>query len=107
MYAYPTMDDIITRSITVLWVIGTILTIYYAGRMAQRRGRSFKNWALIAGFLIGPLVFPLLWLLPNLKRKDPQGPEAGKRPADATGAVRPVIQRIPDPSRLNTSFAFR
>jgi hypothetical protein len=43
----------------------TIIFIYPAGRIAQRRGRSFKNWAWIAGG-IGPLALPLLFLLPNL-----------------------------------------
>jgi hypothetical protein len=99
--------DTITRSILVLWWIGAILTIYFAGRIAERRGRSFKNWAWIAGFLIGPLAFPLLLLLPNLRRKDPSGPEGGKRPAEAIGAVKPVTQGNPDPNHLNMSFAFR
>ncbi|MHB8268333.1 hypothetical protein [Bradyrhizobium sp.] len=40
-------------------------SIYLAGRMAERRGRSFKNWAWIAGG-IGPLALALLLLLPNL-----------------------------------------
>jgi hypothetical protein len=44
--------------------------MYFAGRLAEHRGRSFKNWALISGSLIGPLAFPLLFLLPNLQRKD-------------------------------------
>lgn len=41
-------------------------SIYLAGEIAQRRGRSFKNWAWIAGVLIGPLALPLLFVLPNL-----------------------------------------
>jgi hypothetical protein len=45
-------------------------SIYLAGRMAQRRGRSFRNWAWIAGLLIGPLALPLLLLLPNLRGND-------------------------------------
>jgi hypothetical protein len=80
MYAYPAMDDIINRSILVLGVIGTILTIYYAGRMAERRGRSFKNWALLSGSLLGPLAFPLLLLLPNLHSKRPGDPKATNAP---------------------------
>jgi hypothetical protein len=84
--------------------LGLILTMYFAGRIAESRGRSFKNWALIAGSLIGPLAFPLLFLLPNLQRKDPQGPEGEKRPTDAT---RPVIQGNPDPSHLKMSSSFR
>jgi hypothetical protein len=57
-------------------VVGAILTMYFAGRLAERRGRSFKNWALISGSLIGPLAFPLLFLLPNLQRGDASDPKA-------------------------------
>ena len=45
-------------------------SIYLAGRIAQRRGRSFRNWAWIAGLLIGPLALPLLLLLPDLRGKN-------------------------------------
>ena len=41
------------------------ISIFLAGRMAERRGRSFKIWAWIA-FIIGPLAFPLVFLFPNL-----------------------------------------
>ena len=43
-----------------------IASIYPAGRIAERRGRSFKVWAWIAAF-IGPLALPLLLLFPNLR----------------------------------------
>jgi hypothetical protein len=43
-----------------------IASIYPAGRIAERRGRSFKVWAWIA-VLIGPLAIPLVFLLPNLR----------------------------------------
>lgn len=49
----------------VLAVLALIASIYVAGRIAERRGRSFKNWAWIAVF-IGPLALPLLFLFPNL-----------------------------------------
>jgi hypothetical protein len=52
--------------LSALLAVASICTIYLAGRIAERRGRSFKSWAWIAGFLIGPLAFPLLFLLPNL-----------------------------------------
>jgi hypothetical protein len=42
-----------------------IASIYPAGRIAERRGRSFKVWAWIA-VLIGPLAIPLVFLFPNL-----------------------------------------
>ena len=54
--------------VTTLVVI--VASIYFAGRIALRRGRSFKNWALIAGFLLGPLALPLLFLMPNLRGKN-------------------------------------
>ena len=41
-------------------------SIYLAGRIAERRGRSFKIWAWIAAF-IGPFALPLLLLFPNLR----------------------------------------
>jgi MFS family permease len=47
-----------------------VVSIFLAGRLAERRGRSFKNWAWIAGILIGPLALPLLFLLPNLRREN-------------------------------------
>jgi hypothetical protein len=50
--------------------VAVIVSIYLAGRIAQRRGRSFRNWAWIAGMLIGPLALPLLFLLPNLHGKN-------------------------------------
>lgn len=56
--------------LSALLGVASICTIYLAGRIAQRRGRSFKNWAWIAGLLIGPLALPLLFLLPNLHGKN-------------------------------------
>lgn len=107
MNAYTTMDGYVIQAIWALVLVGSI---YFAGRMAERRGRSFKNWAWIAGVLIGPLALPLLFLLPDLQRKDPKDPKCptgGKPPADAIAAVKPVIQGSPDPSRPHMSFAER
>jgi MFS family permease len=56
--------------LTALLTAAMIGSIYLAGRIAQRRGRSFKNWAWIAGILIGPLALLLLLLLPNLHGKN-------------------------------------
>jgi len=50
---------------TALLMAAFICSMYLAGRIAERRGRSFKNWAGVAG-IIGPLALPLLLLLPNL-----------------------------------------
>jgi hypothetical protein len=44
-------------------------SIYLAGRIAERRGRSFKSWAWIAA-LLGPLALPLVFLFPNLHGKN-------------------------------------
>jgi MFS family permease len=57
-------------ALSALLTVAVILSIYLAGRIAQRRGRSFRNWAWIAGILIGPLALPLLFLLPNLHGKN-------------------------------------
>jgi hypothetical protein len=53
-------------AIALLIVVGSI---YLAGRIAERRGRSFKIWAWIAAF-IGPFALPLLFLFPNLHREN-------------------------------------
>jgi hypothetical protein len=46
-----------------------VASIYPAGRIAERRGRSFKVWAWIAVF-IGPLALPLVFLFANLHREN-------------------------------------
>jgi hypothetical protein len=58
-----TFDATILTALLTAVMIGSI---YLAGRIAHRRGRSFRNWAWIAGLLIGPLALPLLLLLPDL-----------------------------------------
>jgi MFS family permease len=52
-----------------LVMIGFVISIYLAGRIAERRGRSFKIWAWSAA-VIGPLALPLVFLFPNLHRKN-------------------------------------
>jgi MFS family permease len=52
-----------------LLMVGTICSIYLAGRIAERRGRRFKIWAWIAA-MIGPLALPLVFLFPNLHGKN-------------------------------------
>jgi flagellar biogenesis protein FliO len=46
-----------------------VFSIYLAGRLAQRRRRSFRNWAGIAA-IIGALALPLVFLFPNLQGKN-------------------------------------
>ena len=58
-----------TNTTFALVMIGFIISIYLAGRIAERRGRSFKIWAWIAA-VIGPLALPLVFLFPNLHRKN-------------------------------------
>jgi hypothetical protein len=53
-------------AITLVAFIGSI---YLAGLIAERRGRSVKIWAWIAAF-IGPLALPLVLLFPNLHGKN-------------------------------------
>jgi hypothetical protein len=60
------MGACIMNAITFVAFIGSI---YLAGRIAERRGRSFKNWAGIAA-VIGPLALPLVFLFPNLQGKN-------------------------------------
>jgi MFS family permease len=57
-------------AVTLVIFVAFIGSAYLVGRMAERRGRSFKNWALIAATLIGPLAIPLLLLFPNLHGKN-------------------------------------
>jgi len=52
-----------------LLTVASIGSIYLAGRIAERRGRRFKIWAWIAA-MIGPLALPLIFLFPNLHRKN-------------------------------------
>jgi hypothetical protein len=53
-------------AVTLVAFIGSMVL---AGQMAERRGRSVKNWAWIAAF-IGPLALPLVLLFPNLRGKN-------------------------------------
>jgi MFS family permease len=53
---------------TLLTVV-SIGSIYFAGRMAERRGRRFMIWAWIAA-IIGPLALALIFLFPNLHREN-------------------------------------
>ena len=52
-----------------LLTVGSIYLIYLAGRIAERRGRSFKTWAWIAA-ITGPLALALVYLFPNLHGRD-------------------------------------
>ena len=53
-----------------IFLVVVIVSVYFAGRIAEHRGRSFRNWAWIAACLLGPLALPLLLLLPNLHGKN-------------------------------------
>ena len=54
-----------------LLMIASVISIYLAGRIAERRGRSFKTWAWIAA-VIGPLALPAVFLFPNLHKHGDQ-----------------------------------
>jgi hypothetical protein len=51
----------------VLLIIGAIASIYVAGLLAKRRGRSVRTWAWIAA-LVGPLAF-VVFLLPDRREQ--------------------------------------
>ena len=61
-----TFDGYILFALLSVALIGST---YFAGRIAERRGRRFKSWAWIA-VIIGPLALPLIFLSPNLHRKN-------------------------------------
>jgi hypothetical protein len=52
----------------VISLVVFVGSMYVAGRIAQRRGRSFKIWAAVAA-IIGPLALALVFLFPNLHGK--------------------------------------
>jgi hypothetical protein len=56
------------RVMDVVTLVVFIGSMYFAGQIAQRRGRSLRNWLGIAA-VIGPLALPLLFLFPNLRGK--------------------------------------
>jgi hypothetical protein len=49
-------------------LVAFICSMYFAGRIAEHRGRSVKNWTWIAA-IIGPFALPLVFLFPNLRGK--------------------------------------
>ena len=55
--------------VVALLTVGSVASMYLAGRVAERRGRSFRTWAGIAA-VIGPLALPLVLLFPNLRRSN-------------------------------------
>jgi len=64
--------DVVTLDGYILFTLLTVASIgsmYLAGRIAERRGRSFKIWAWIAA-IIGPLALPLVFLFPDLHGKN-------------------------------------
>jgi NO-binding membrane sensor protein with MHYT domain len=56
-----------------LLIVGSIISIFLAGRIAEQRGRSVKVWAWM-GAIIGPLALPMLFLFPNLHDKNGERP---------------------------------
>ena len=51
----------------IVTLVAFVISIYLAGQVARRRGRSIRNWGWVAA-IIGPLALPLLFLFPNLHR---------------------------------------
>ena len=52
-----------------IFIAIAVISIFVAGELARRRGRSFKTWAW-TGAIIGPLAIPLLLLLPTTQTPD-------------------------------------
>jgi H+/Cl- antiporter ClcA len=50
----------------VVTLIAFVGSMYLAGRIAKRRGRSIRNWVWTAA-VIGPLTLPLVLLFPDLR----------------------------------------
>ncbi len=56
--------------IDIFTLLTIMLSAFLAGRIAERRGRSFKTWAYLAALILGPLAIPLLYLFRNLQRRN-------------------------------------
>ncbi len=52
-----------------IFIAIAVISVFVAGELAKRRGRSFKTWAWV-GAIIGPLAIPLLLLLPSMQAPD-------------------------------------
>lgn len=83
--------------ISLVIFIVSVAIMYLAGQLAVRRGRALKPWIWIAA-LIGPLAFPLLYLLPALNaQKPPAGPDPSRpektSPARAAHASRSGLEK--------------
>jgi hypothetical protein len=52
-----------------IFIAIAVISVFGAGELAKRRGRSFKIWAWTAA-IIGPLAIPLLFLFPSTQRPD-------------------------------------
>ena len=64
--------------LSAMLMAGVVASMYLAGRMAERRGRSFTIWAWVAAF-VGPLALPLVFLVPNLHRRERDRPVVAAR----------------------------
>ena len=53
----------------IVTLVAFVISIYLAGVIARRRGRSFRNWGCVAA-IIGPFALPLVFLFPNLHRNN-------------------------------------
>jgi hypothetical protein len=66
---YPVQGSMGACIMDAYLFVALICSIYLAGRIAAHRGRSFKTWACVAA-VVGPLALPLIFLFPNLHRKN-------------------------------------
>jgi hypothetical protein len=51
--------------IALVALVVVVASIFLAGELAVRRGRSRTTWLWIAALALGPLAIPLLYLLPR------------------------------------------
>lgn len=79
-----------------LLTVGFIISMYLAGRIAQRRGRSFKIWAGIAA-IIGPLALPLVFLFRTCTARTatmPTGPKLKRAVFDGQFRKYPDLRSV-------------
>jgi hypothetical protein len=60
-------------------LVVSVASIYFAGDLAVRRGRSRTAWMWIAALLLGPFALPLLYLLPRRDGAQPPAAAAAAR----------------------------
>jgi hypothetical protein len=63
--------------VDLIALVVVVASIFLAGELAVRRGRSRTTWCWIAALLLGPLAILLLYLLPRRAAEQPPVASAG------------------------------